>query len=131
VQAKWKPLLGTADIYRRIKEAVITPFLRAEMVKQRAAEETARKAAEEAAKAGQPIPSRPFSALRPKAGSGGRRSVALRTVKVVTITDRKAVLDFFAENALITEVLQKLAEKVTAAGATVPGVTVTEEQRAA
>jgi hypothetical protein len=132
VQAKWKPLLGTADIYRRIKEAVITPFLRAETAKQRAAEEAARKAAEEAAKAGQPIPE-PSAMQRsaPKAGSGGRRSVALRTVKVVTITDRKAVLEFFAENPLITEVLQKLAEKVTAAGATVPGVTVTEDQRAA
>lgn len=132
VQAKWKPLLGTADIYRRIKEAVITPFLRAETAKQRAAEEAARKAAEEAAKAGKPIPETPATQrAAPKAGSGGRRSVALRTVKVVTITDRKAVLEFFAENPLITEVLQKLAEKVTAAGATVPGVTVTEEQRAA
>lgn len=131
VQAKWKPLLGTADIYRRIKEAVITPFLRAEAAKQRAAEEAARKAAEEAAKAGQPIPETQAQRAAPKAGSGGRRSVALRTVKVVTITDRAAVLAFFAENPLITEVLQKLAEKVTAAGATVPGVTVTEEQRAA
>lgn len=132
VQAKWKPLLGTADIYRRIKEAVITPFLRAETAKQRAAEEAARKAAEEAAKAGQPIPEPPATQrAAPKAGSGGRRSVALRTVKVVTITDRAALLAFFAENPIITEALQKMAEKATAAGVNVPGVTVTEEQRAA
>lgn len=132
VQAKWKPLLGTADIYRRIKEAVITPFLVGEEKKRRLAEVAARRAAEEAAKAGQPIPEPAAQrTTAPKAGSGGRRSVALRTVKVVTITDRKAVLEFFAENPQITEVLQRLAEKVTAAGATVPGITVTEEQRAA
>lgn len=131
VQAKWKPLLGTADIYRRIKEAVITPFLVSEEKKRRLAEAEARRKAEEAAKAGQPIPEPAAHRSAPKAGSGGRRSVALRTIKVVTITDRKAVLDFFAENPQVTEVLQKLAEKVVAAGATVPGVTVTEDQRAA
>lgn len=37
----------------------------------------------------------------------------------------------FADNPLITEALQKMAEKATAAGVTVPGITVTEEQRAA
>lgn len=131
VQAKWKPLLGAADIYKRIKAAVITPFLVAEAAKMRAAEEAARKAADEAAKAGQTVPEAQPQRAAPKAGSGGRRSVALRTVKVVTIADRAAVLAFFAEYEQITEVLQKLAEKVTAAGVTVPGVTVTEEQRAA
>jgi hypothetical protein len=131
VQAKWLPLLGTAEIYKRIKAAVITPFLIAEDQKRRAAEEAARLAAAEAAKAGEPIPEPAPVRATPKAGSGGRRSVALRTVKVVTITDRAAVLKFFEANPIITEALQKLAEKVTAAGAEVPGVTVTEEQRAA
>ena len=131
VQAKWKPLLGTADIYRRIKEAVITPFLRAEMVKQRAAEDEARKAAEEAAKAGRSIPEPTAQRAAPKAGAGGRRSVALRSVKVVTITDRAALLAFFADNTLVTELLHTLATKATNAGVTVPGVTVTEDQRAA
>lgn len=132
VQAKWKPLLGTADIYRRIKEAVITPFLVGEEKKRRLAEAAARRAAEEAAKAGEPIPEPTAQrATAPKAGSGGRRSVALRTVKVVTITDRAALLAFFAENPLITEALQRMAERATAAGVTVPGVTVTEDQRAA
>jgi hypothetical protein len=130
VQAKWKPLLGAADIYKRIKAAVITPFLVAEAAKVRAAEEAAREAAEAAAKTGEPIAEVQTRAA-PKAGSGGRRSVALRTVKVVTITDRAAVLAFFAENPLITEALQKMAEKATAAGVTVPGVTVSQEQRAA
>jgi hypothetical protein len=132
VQAKWTPLMGVAEIYKRIKASVITPFLVAEDAKRRAAEMAARKAAEEAAKAGAPIPD-PVTMQRaaPKAGSGGRRSVALRTVKVITISDRAAVLAFFANNDQVTEVLQKLAEKVTAAGVTVPGIIVTEEQRAA
>ena len=132
VQAKWKPLLGVADIYRQIKAVVITPFLVAEDTKRRAAEAAQRKAAEEAAKAGKPIPE-PAAMQRsaPKAGANGRRSVALRSVKVVTITDRDALLAFFALNEQITELLQKLAEKAAAAGVTAPGVTVKEEQRAA
>lgn len=131
VQAKWKPLLGAADIYKRIKAAVITPFLVAEAAKMRAAEEAARKAAEAAAKTGEPIAETQAPRAAPKAGASGRRAVALRTVKVVTITDRAAVLAFFADNPIITEALQKMAEKATAAGVTVPGVTVTEEQKAA
>jgi nucleotide-binding universal stress UspA family protein len=131
VQAKWLPLLGTAEVYKRIKSAVITPFLVAEAKKQREAEEAARKAAAEAAKAGAPVPEPAPVRAVPKAGSGGRRSVALRTVKVITITDRAAVLKFFENNEAITDTLQKLAEKVTAVGVNVPGVTVTEEQRAA
>lgn len=132
VQAKWKPILAAADVYKRIKAAVITPFLVAEDAKRRAAEEAARKAAADAAKAGQPIPDAPqMQRSAPKAGSGGRRSVALRTVRVVTITDRAALLAFFSGNEQITEVLQRLAEKASAAGVDVPGISVTEEQRAA
>lgn len=132
VQGKWLPLLGVADAYKRLKAAVVTPFLVEQERKRRAAEDAARKAAMEAAKAGQPIPEPPPAAVAPvKAGSGGRRSVALRTVKVIAIADRAAVLAFFADNQMISEVLQTLAEKATRAGVTVPGVTVTEEQRAA
>ena len=131
VQAKWLPLLGAAEVYKRIKSAVITPFLIAEAKKQRDAEEAARKAAKEAAQAGAPISEPVAPRAAPKAGSGGRRSVALRTVRVLTIKDRDAVLKFFESNEAITDVLQKLAEKVTAVGVDVPGVTVSEEQRAA
>jgi hypothetical protein len=133
VQAKWKPVIGVADIYRRLKAAVVEPFLKAEDKKRREAEDAARKAAEEAARTGQPIPEPVPAATRsaPKAGAGGRRSVALRTVKVVTISDRAALLAFFADNQRVTDLLQDMAEKAVRAGVTVPGVTVTEEQRAA
>jgi hypothetical protein len=133
VQTKWLPVLSAAEVFKRIKSAVITPFLVAEDRKRRDAEAASRKAAEDAAKAGQPIPE-PIAQARsagPKAGAAGRRSVALRTVKVITISDRAAVLAFFAENPMITDALQVLADKATRAGVTVPGVTVTEEQRAA
>ncbi|MDB5726629.1 MAG: hypothetical protein JWQ16_3383 [Novosphingobium sp.] len=132
VQAKWTPLLSTAEIYKRIKSAVITPFLLAEDQKRKAAEAAARKVAEEAAKAGQPLPE-PVQMERaaPKAGSGGRRSVALREYTAVTITDRAAVLAFWAANEQVTEVLQKLSEKATAAGVQVPGITVSKQSRAA
>lgn len=132
IQGKWLPLLSIADAYKRLKAAVVTPFLVEQERKRRAAEDAARKYAMEAAKAGQPIPEPPPAAVASvKAGSGGRRSVALRTVKVIAIADRAAVLAFFADNQMVSDVLQTLAEKATRAGVTVPGVTVTEEQRAA
>jgi hypothetical protein len=120
VQAKWAPLLTTSDIYRRIKAAVITPWLTAE---------TARQKAEATAAAARGDDVAPRSA--PKAGSGGRRSVALRTVKIVTIIDRAEVLKFFESNDQITDVLQTLAQKAVNAGVKVPGVEVKEDQRAA
>lgn len=131
VQTKWRPLLNRADIYRDIKLHVITPFLQAEAKRQREAEEAARKAALEAAAAGAPMPEPAPVRAAPKAGSAGRRSVALRSVKVVTITDRAALLAYFANSERLTELLQDMAEKAVRAGAEVPGVNVTEEQRAA
>ncbi|MCK7474050.1 MAG: hypothetical protein MZV49_12165 [Rhodopseudomonas palustris] len=73
VQVKWKPIIDRADVYKRIKLMVITPFLQAEAKRQREADEAARKAAQEAAKAGSPIPEAPVERAAPKAGSGGRR----------------------------------------------------------
>jgi hypothetical protein len=148
VQSKWLPLLGVADVYKRIKAAVITPFLVAEDQKRRAAEAEARreaervaeenrKAAEAAVRAGEPVPEpSPEPVVSPplapvKAGSGSRRSVALRTVKDVVIEDRAAVLAFFADNQAITDVLQTSAERAVRAGVSVPGVKVIERQVAA
>lgn len=131
VQAKWLPVLTLAEVYKRIKAAVVTPFLVEQDRIRREAQAQAYRAAAEAAKKGQE-PAPPPPVIAPvKAGSGGRRSVALRSVKVITITDRPAALAFFADNQMVSDLLQTLAEKATRAGVTVPGVTVTEEQRAA
>ncbi len=132
VQAKWLPVLSTAEIYKRIKAAVVTPFLVAQENKRRVAEAEARRMAEEAAKKNEPIPEPPPAATVPiKAGAAGRRSVSLRTVKAIEITDRAAVLAFFIDNEAITDVLQDLAAKAMRAGVTVPGTKVTETQTAA
>lgn len=127
VQAKWLPLLGVADVYKQIKLLVITPFLKAEKARLDAA-------AAAAAKTGQdpePTSRAAGSSSAPKAGASGRRSVALRSHKVVTINDRAQVLAFFAGSERVTALLQELAEKATAAGVSVPGVSVSNEEIAA
>jgi hypothetical protein len=132
VQAKWLPLIGAADIYKRIKAAVVTPFLAELDRKRREAEAAARRAAEEAAKTGAPAPEPPPAATAPvKAGSGGRRSVALRTVKDIEIADRDVLLAYFKDNQQITDLLQTMAERAVRAGVDVPGVKITERKVAA
>lgn len=138
VQAKWLPLLGVADVYKQIKLLVITPFLKAEKARLDAIEAARVTAAAEAAKTGAPAPAASSSERRgvsgtptAKAGSVGRRSIALRSRKVVTINDRAQVLAFFANSERITLLLQELAEKAVAAGVTVPGATATDEEVAA
>lgn len=121
VQAKWLPVLTAAEVYERLKRAVITPFLNAK-------EAAEREAREEAAKAGAPLPEPTRSTT--KAGTRGR-SVALRPVKSVEVTDRAALLAYFADGDLMTAALQEWAEKAVRAGVTPPGVKVTETKVAA
>lgn len=132
VQEKWRGVLIAGSIYKQIKAVVVTPFLAELDRRRKAAEAEARKAAEQAAKDGAPAPPPPPAASAPvKAGSGGRRSVALRTVKQVEITDRAALLAYFADGQAMTEFLQTCAEKAVRAGVTPAGVTITETQVAA
>lgn len=121
VQQKWAPVLTLADIYRAVKLKVITPFLNAKA-------DAERKAREEAAKAGQPEPEPQRSTT--KAGTRGK-SVALRTVRRVEITDRAALLAYFAEGEAMTAFLQDMAEKAVRVGVTPPGVQITETKVAA
>lgn len=121
VQEKWTPVLTAAEIYKRLKLAVITPFLTAK-------QDAERKAREEATKAGQPLPEQARSTT--KAGTRGR-SVALRTQKSVEITDRAALLAYFADSEMMTDFLQERAEKAVRAGVTPPGIKITEVQVAA
>lgn len=121
VQAKWLPILDAADIYKRLKNAVVAPFL----TKKQAAEREEREAA---AKAGTPLPEQARSTT--KAGTRGR-SVALRTQKQVVIEDRAAVLAYFADGQQMTDFLQDMAERAVRAGVTPKGVKVNETQVAA
>lgn len=130
VQAKWTPIINLADVYKQVKAKVIQPFLVAEENKRRAAEVEARRVAEEAAKSGQVAPAPAVERAAPKA-AGARRSVALRTVKVVVIEDRDKLLEFFKGHQLITDLLHTMAQRAVSAGVDVPGVKIIEEQRAA
>lgn len=121
VQQKWIPVLDVASIYKRVKLIVVTPFLNAK-------DAAERKAREDAAKAGAPLPEPVRSTT--KAGTRGK-TVALRTVKAVEITDRAAVLAYFADGDLMTRALQEWSEKAVRAGVTVPGTKVTETKVAA
>lgn len=148
VQAKWLPVLSIADVYKRVKAAVVTPFLveqdrvrrEKEAAAQRAAEqveEQNRAATEAAIKAGQPAPEPVAVApsIAPsapgRAGSGGRRSVALRTQKSGVVEDHAAALAFFANHEDVKSLVATLANRAVRAGVEVPGVRVINEQVAA
>lgn len=123
VQQKWAPVLTLADIYKQVKARVITPFLLAK----EAAEKAAREAA---AKAGQAEPTPERQRSTTTAGTRGK-TVALRSVKKVEITDRAALLAYFADGEAMTAFLQDMAEKAVRAGVTPAGVKVTETKAAA
>lgn len=137
VDAKWKPIIGTAEIYKRVKAAVIEPFLRKQREERARAEAEARRKAEEAARAGDAVKIeeaqrqvQAIAAAPVKAGTRGR-SVALRTVTRVVISDRAALLAYFADRQEVTDLLQSLAEKAVKAGITPVGVAIQKDQQAA
>lgn len=123
VQAKWKPIVDQADSLKRLLKESLGPYLR-----QQAAEEAARRAAEarKAAMNGEVLP----PLRNASAGTAGRK-VALRTVRNAIVEDFDAALTFFKENPDVRDLIQRLAQKAITAGATVPGVRVEEEKVAA
>lgn len=136
VDDRWRGVIAGAEIYKLLKDAVCAPFLAQQKAIRQKAEAEARHAAEEAAKAGNVEAAAQakqkadhLASTRTVSGTRGR-SVHLKPVKVVTITDRAAVLAFFADNQAITDVLQSLSEKAVGAGMTVPGVKITTEEKA-
>jgi hypothetical protein len=131
VQAKWLPVLSLAEVYKRLKNVVVGPFLVEQDRKRREAEQAALKAAEEAAKAGREPPPPAAASAPVKAGSGGRRSVALRTQKRAVIVDHAAALSHFANHSEVKALVETLANRAVRGGFDVPGVKVTEEQVAA
>jgi hypothetical protein len=135
VEAKWKPLLNLAELYKRLKAIVLDPYLIAEKRKREAAERKAREEAEAAARTGNEEAIKAaqekvqhITDKRTTAGSIGR-SVGLRTFTKFAIDDRAQVLKFFEDREEITDALQKLGEKATKAGIAVPGGKVTKEER--
>jgi hypothetical protein len=154
VDAKFKPLVEEADSaanqlrdaltrYMREEEARLEAERRAKWEQERAAAEAARREAE-AQRAKQmaenpiaaltePEPYLPFMPAEPepvKVQAGGQRGrkTGLRTVTRYVVNDHAAALSFFANSEDVKELIQKLAERASKAGVTVPGVeTVTEK----
>lgn len=150
VQAKWKPLLNRCDIATSEIKARLTPYRTA---KQRAKDEAARKAREEAEarqKAAQDalrsddlevryqgeIELKSATKLATTANRIEREATGLRTYWTATITDRREALrHYIAEQPeMFAALIQELADKDARSPATrreIPGVTFTENKRAA
>lgn len=70
--------------------------------------------------------------VKVQAGGGFGRKAGLKSVWVPVLSDYKAALAHFGENAKVKELVQKLAEQAVKAGARdVPGFEVKEDRRAA
>jgi hypothetical protein len=70
--------------------------------------------------------------VKVQAGGGFGRRAGLKSVWVPVMTDYKAALAHFSENAKVKELIQKLAEQAVKAGdRQVPGFEVKEDRRAA
>ena len=151
VDAKYKPVIDEADNAASALRDALTVWMRAEESRQSAEAEARRKSAEEEARKArvaaeaarqsaiaampveargslpepEPEPELPMFVPEPvKVQAGGQRGrkTGLREVTRYTVTDHAAALAFFAGSDAVKELVQKLAEQASKAGATVPGV---------
>jgi hypothetical protein len=120
VDRKWKPLIARAHGEKANVKDAIGAFLRAEEAKR----------IEAAAKAQEAVVAAPV-----KAGGMSARTVSLRTVETVEITDIKAAALHIAslENppTEFVEVVEKIASRLLKAGANVDGAKLNTERKAA
>jgi hypothetical protein len=122
IDARWKPVIGAAEEARRAMKKALEPFLI----------EESRRIREEAGSGTD------FGVVTDtaRAGTNGRR-VGLRRTRRVHVSDRKAFIAHYRRDArlyadeTVQKVLLKLAETDLAAGKTVPGAQMIEEQVAA
>jgi hypothetical protein len=147
VQAKWKPLLDRCDIAAQVIKDALTPYRTA---KQKAIDEAARKAREEAETARQAalaafksddlddrleaeIKAQEAKALEAQANKLDRKPTGLRTFWEAEITDRKAALLHYLKEQpeMFTGLIQQLADKDARNEATrrdIPGITFHEKK---
>ena len=143
VDAKFKPIIETADDAANALRRVLTSYMAAEEAKLRAAAELERKAAEEAARQakaaaaakGQPEPEDvPLPLPEPaKVQAGGQRGrkVGLREITKYVMTDYEAALAHVKEHPDVRAAVEKVAAAMARAGAKVPGVEAKIEKVAA
>lgn len=122
----WNPLRdAAASAKARLKQFVVTPFLRAK-------DAEAAKLREQAAKAGDNSPETAAAidkASRTVSGSSGR--AALREFKSAEIEDYPAALAYFAENEKVRDLIQQLANAAVRSGTVPAGCKIKIEKRAA
>lgn len=136
VDAKWLPIAKQAD---GAAATIRSALSKHETDKARRAAEEHRKRQEVQAAASSQRPGAPKAALPPpeppakptpiRGGYG--RAAGVRIVKVATIVDQDAAYMALRENVEVVALIKKLADKVIAAGATLPGVEVSEERKVA
>lgn len=153
-QVVLKPFLDAAQALKEKREAEARALAEQAAKKAREAEELAQREAEAAARAGNEdaeaaahaafeaaqVEMRKaaeakqaadiVSAQRVTVGTLGR-SVHLRSAPEFTIGDRKAMLAYFEDRDELTDLLLKMAKAAHRAGIKVPGLTVTEDSKAA
>lgn len=120
IQAKWSKLLMRSETYKSLKYTLLTPWLKREEARKK-------QEAEAAAAAGEtPAAEEP---RRPRVGTRGR-AMTLKSQKKAEIVDYRVCLEFFAESEDIRSCVQMLANRAVRNGITVPGTTVTTEEKA-
>lgn len=119
IQTRWAPVLLMAEVYKNLKYACITPWLKKLETEQKME-------ALAAAAAGEPAPA---EVPRPRAGTRGR-AMSLKSTKTAKITNFEACLAFFKDSEDIKSCVQTLANRAVRAGIAVPGCEVEEETKA-
>ena len=151
VQAKWKPVLETADTAANALRDALTQWMRAEEARLRkeAAEQAriererqereAEQARQDAGSRGEaapeidepPLPIEPAPAPKVQAGGQRGRKTGLRTVKRAVINDYDAALAHFAQHEKVKALIEQLAQHAARDGHPVPGVEVVNDKVAA
>jgi hypothetical protein len=122
VDRKWFKLRDrAADLKRRLKAVVVTPF----QVRVNAEAENAKIAAIAAGVAPEALPE-----IRTTSGST-KRQTALRTYYRAEIEDRAKLLDSLKDHPDVVECIQKIANAAAAKQLALPGCKIIKEQRAA
>lgn len=151
VDDKWRPLTTAASIYKRLKDAVTEPWLKAQKAAKDKAEREAREAADKAARAAEEAARQgnakaaeaaqavadaaaakveTIAATPIKAGTRGR-ATSLRTNKVAEIEDFEKLLIALKDHDDVRAVVEKIANASARAGVALPGMKIKTEQSAA
>lgn len=116
IQARWLPLLTAAEVYKKLKYVLLTPFFLAQ-------QRLAKQAQEEAAAAGEPIP----APKRQRAGTRGR-AMSLKSTKRAEIVDYEVALQAVKDNDDVRAAVQAIANRAARAGVPIPGTKIVEEE---